>query len=219
MGKDVHPTSGFSPVEELWNSLTHGFGIPIALVGWVVLVYFSLHFGDPLMLVACSVYGLSLVLLYSASTLYHSMRSLRWKKAFLIFDHCCIYLLIAGSYTPFALGPLRGPLGLSVLAVIWFMAIIGVVRECLQARRGGVLSAVIYLIMGWLSLAIIVPLYMELPRPGFFALIAGGVLYSLGVVFYLSRKLKFHHAIWHLFVLGGSICQFFAVLSIFAGNH
>lgn len=216
MSQDVHPTSGFSRIEEIWNSLTHGFAIPLAVAGWVVLVLFSARYADPLMIVASSIYGLSLVLLYTASTLYHSMRGLRWKKAFLIFDHCCIYLLIAGSYTPFALGPLRGPLGFTILAVVWALALVGIVREFLHAKRGGALSAVIYLGMGWMSLVILMPLYLQLPRTGFVFLVAGGVVYSLGVIFYLSRGLKFHHAIWHLFVLGGSVCQFFAILSIFS---
>jgi hemolysin III len=211
---EVHPTSGYTRVEEVWNSLTHGFAIPLAVAGWVLLLVFSIPFGDPWMVFACCVYGFSLVLLYTASALYHSVRSLRWKKAFLIFDHCCIYILIAGSYTPFALGPLRGPLGWTILGIIWALALAGVFHECRRAKRGGVVSAVVYLGMGWLSLTVMIPLYFKISTTGFAALVAGGVVYSLGVVFYLKKRMKFHHAIWHVFVVGGSIFQYLAVLSL-----
>lgn len=214
MASVLHPTSGYSEREELWNSVTHGVGAVLSLVGWVVLLVLASFSGDGFLITACALYGLTLVLLYTASTLYHAARSLRLKKIFLILDHCGIYLLIAGSYTPFALGPLRGPLGWTILGVIWGLAIVGIVRTALAGGRGDLWGSLIYLGMGWLCLIAVVPLYRNLPPAGFACLVAGGVLYSLGVAFYLARRLTFHHTIWHLFVLGGSFLQFFAILSV-----
>ena len=208
----LHPTSGFTRAEEIANTVTHGLGILLGLAALVLTVVFASLYQGPYLIVASAIYGTSLVLLYTASTLYHAARDLRWKKRFLVLDHACIYLLIAGTYTPFVLGPLRGPAGWTLFGIIWGLALLGIVRELFTARRGGLFSSLIYLAMGWAVLAFAVPLYARMTGPAFTMVVVGGVVYSLGVVFYLMKRLPYHHAIWHLFVVGGSVCQFFAVL-------
>lgn len=214
-GKEAHSTSGYTSREEIANSVIHGIGLILAVAGLVIAVVFaSLHRGAAL-IVGCSVYGATLVLLYAASMLYHAVRNLHWKRGFLVLDHSCIYLVIAGTYTPFTLGPLRGRLGWLLFGVIWGLAIAGILKEAMVKKRGGLWSAMIYLGMGWLCILAVVPLYVRLSRPGFALLLAGGLAYSLGVIFYLWHGLKYHHAVWHLFVVAGSVCQFLAVLSLF----
>jgi|TARA_B110000438_G_scaffold246864_2_gene248664 hemolysin III len=210
----IHPTSGYTRAEEIANTVTHGLGLILGVAALVLTVVFASLNQDAYLIVASAIYGTSLVLLYTASTLYHAARNLRWKKRFLILDHACIYLLIAGTYTPFVLGPLRGPSGWSLFGVIWSLALFGIIREVFIARRGGLISSLIYLAMGWAVVAYIIPLYVSIPRLAFVMLISGGVVYSLGVVVYLMKRLPYHHAIWHLFVVGGSVCQCFAILSI-----
>jgi hemolysin III len=215
--KEVHPTSGFSLCEERWNAYTHLVGTLLSVVGLVVAVVLSSLSGDVWLIVACSVYGASLVSLHAASTLYHSARDLRWKRRWLAADHSCIYLLIAGTYTPFALGPLRGPVGWTVFGLIWGLAMLGIVREVLRPQRGTWLSTGIYLAMGWLVVVFFIPLARSLSLDGLIFLLVGGVLYSAGTLFYKWHKLKYHHAIWHLFVVAGAVCQYFAVLSLMRG--
>ncbi len=210
---EVHPTSGYTVTEEVMNSLTHGIGLVWAIVALVLsVVYASLNTG-PSLIVASAVYGTSLIVLYLSSFLYHSVRHLGWKRVLLTCDHACIYVLIAGSYTPFMLGPLRGPLGWTLFGIVWALCITGVIKECVSCKRGGLLSSLIYLGMGWLCLVAIVPLFRQLSTAGFTLLFVGGAVYSLGVVFYLWRRLRFHHAIWHLFVLGGSACHWAAIMT------
>lgn len=211
---ELHPTSGYTVAEEVMNSLTHGIGLLLALAGLVVAVVLAASSGSVYAMVAASVYGCSLVLLYLASFLYHSVRDLRWKQFFLKWDHACIYLLIAGSYTPFTLGPLRGGIGWTLFGVIWFLAVVGVIRELRVAKRGGLWGALLYLAMGWLCVFAVKPLFQALSGTAFALLFAGGVVYSLGILFYLAKGLKYHHAVWHLFVLGGSVCQYLAILSV-----
>jgi hemolysin III len=211
---EVHPTSGYTVAEEVWNSLTHGLGLLLALAGLVLAVFVASTGSSLFALGAAVVYGLSLVALYLASFMYHSSRDLRWKRFFLKWDHACIYLLIAGSYTPFTLGPLRGPLGWSLFGVIWALAFVGVFRELRVAKRGGFVGAMLYLAMGWLCILVAKPLFENLSTSAFALLFAGGVVYSLGIIFYLAKGLKYHHAIWHLFVLGGSVCQYLAILTV-----
>jgi len=212
---EVHPTSGYSAAEEAWNSITHGIGLVCALAGLVLAVVFASLKGSPYGIVAASVYGSCLVALYLASFLYHTARNLRWKTLFLKLDHACIYLLIAGSYTPFTLGPLRGPLGWTLFGIVWAIALVGITRELFIAKRGGLWGALLYLAMGWLCVIAIQPLFEKLSTSGFILLFTGGVVYSVGVIFYLLRQMKYHHAIWHLFVVGGSVCQFLAILTLF----
>ncbi len=211
---DLHPTSGYTPAEEWANSLTHGMGLLLSVAGLVVAVVAASLARDPFLIVATSVYGASLCVLYLASTLYHSVRSLHWKKRFLVMDHAAIYVLIAGTYTPFALGPLRGGVGWTLFGLIWGLALFGVVRECFLQKRGGLQSSLIYLAMGWLVAFFIWPLYQAMTPLGFYLLMGGGAIYSGGVIFYLWKRLPYHHAIWHLFVVGGAVCQFFAVMTL-----
>ncbi len=211
---ELHPTSGFSRGEEVANSLTHGVGFILSIAALVVAAAAASLTGDFYLILATAVYGTSLCTLHLSSTLYHSARSLHWKRRFLVLDHSAIYVLIAGTYTPFALGPLRGTLGWILLALIWSLAAYGIYRECLSRRRGGLRSSLIYLAMGWLVAFFIYPLYHALSPEGFTLLIAGGAVYSVGVVFYLWKKLPYHHAVWHLFVIGGAACQYFAILTL-----
>lgn len=186
----------------------------MALPGLVLLVVCASLQGDPWKVVSCSVYGASLVLLYLASTLYHSFRG-KAKSFFQLLDHQAIYLLIAGTYTPFTLVTLRGRWGWSLFGAVWALAVFGLVIDALPASRKGrrILPLVIYLVMGWLCLIALGPLLERLPATGFFLLLSGGVFYTVGIVFYLlGERIRHFHGIWHLFVLAGSICHFFAIL-------
>ena len=197
---------------ERFNSITHLVGAALALAGTAVLVVSAARLGDPWKIVSFSVYGAMLVAVYVFSTLYHSVRG-RAKDVLRKFDHCSIYLLIAGSYTPFALVSLRGAWGWSLLGVIWGLALVGLAQEIWLARGARVLSMVIYLLMGWLALVAVWPLWQALQPAGFAWLLAGGLLYTLGIVFYATdRRLRHGHGVWHLFVMGGSSCHFLAVL-------
>jgi len=212
--QSVHPTSGYSPREELANTLTHGIGTVLSIAGLVLAVVFASLFSDAYLITACSIYGSTLILLHLSSTLYHAVRSLRWKTFFLAADHSSIYLLIAGTYTPFCLGPLRGPAGWSLFGIIWGLAALGVLREILRPRRGTWLSTAIYLAMGWLVLAFLHPLVTSLSTVPLVLLIAGGIAYSIGVAFYRWHSLKYHHAIWHSFVLAGAGLHYAAIFSL-----
>jgi hemolysin III len=211
---ELHPTSGYTPVEELANAVTHGIGAVLSTAGLVVAVVLASLHGDPYLVTACAIYGTSLILLHLSSTLYHAVRDLKWKKLFLAADHSSIYLLIAGTYTPFCLGPMRGPAGWTLFGLIWVLAAIGILREILRPRRGTWLSTAIYLAMGWLIIGFLYPLVQAVSTPGLILLLSGGLLYSIGVIFYRWHGLRFHHAIWHTFVMAAATCQFFAVLTL-----
>lgn len=199
-------------VGERFNSISHLVGAVLALVGATVLVTQSALLANPWKIVSFSVYGTMLFALYLTSTLYHSLRG-RAKAVFKKLDHCSIYLLIAGSYTPFALVSLRGPWGWSLLGVVWGLALLGIAQEIWLGRGARVLSLVIYVLMGWLALVAVVPLWQALTPSGFAWLAAGGAAYTLGIAFYATdHKLRHGHGIWHLFVLGGSICHFVTLL-------
>ena len=199
------------PGERL-NSITHLVGTTLALAGLVVLVVVAARQGDPWKIVSFSLYGATLFLLYGASTLYHSLRG-RAKMIFRRLDHLAIYLLIAGTYTPFMLVTLRGGWGWSLFGVVWGLAILGMALEFLPRRRARVLSVVIYFLMGWLVLVALGPLWRALPLMGLVWLVAGGLFYTVGAVFYgLDEKLRHAHGVWHLFVLAGSASHYFAIL-------
>lgn len=212
--RDIHPTSGYSAAEEWANAITHGIGAVLSVAGLVVAVVLASLNSDAWLITACAIYGASLLVLHLSSTLYHAARNLKWKRRFLAADHASIYLLIAGTYTPFCLGPMRGVIGWTLFGIIWGLAIVGIYKEILQPRRGTSVSATIYLIMGWLVIGFLYPLITSVSTHGLILLLTGGILYSAGVVFYKWHSLKYHHAIWHLFVIGGAACQFFAVLSL-----
>ena len=201
----------YTPREELANSLTHGLGAALSVAGLVLLVIRAAQHGDAWHVVSTAIFGTTLVLLYAASTLYHSLRGERLKQRLRKFDHAAIFLLIAGSYTPFVLVTLRGPWGWSLFGVVWGLAVAGMTIKFWLAGRFKLLSTLIYVAMGWLVLVAIKPLVAALPSGGMKLLVAGGLCYTGGAVFYLWKRLPYHHAIWHLFVLGGSACHWAAV--------
>ena len=196
---------------ERLNALTHGTGALLALAGATVLVVLAAFTGDPWRIVSLSVYGTMLVALYTASALYHAARG-RARTVLQKMDHSAIYLLIAGMYTPFLLGPLRGPWGWSLFGVVWGLAVIGIVQDCWQFDRRRILSMILYPVMGWLAVVAVVPLTRALPPPALGWLVAGGLCYTLGIAFYaVDRRWPSAHVVWHLFVLGGSVCHFVAI--------
>lgn len=197
---------------EKFNSISHLIGAVLAVTGAVWLIVRGAQTGDPWKIVSFSIYGAMLLALYLASTLYHSIRGAA-KDVLRKFDHCAIYLLIAGSYTPFTLVTLRGGWGWSLFGAVWGLAVLGIAQEIWLAKGARILSLVIYILMGWLALAAIVPLIKALGWGGFIWLAAGGFLYTVGIVFYATdHRVRHGHGVWHLFVLGGSICHYFAVL-------
>jgi hemolysin III len=209
---DALPTRPAIPIEELANSITHGIGLVLSIAGFAALLAVAIMRGGPLQIVACAVYGTTLVCLYSASTLYHALPSPRAKRALRVFDHCAIYLLIAGTYTPFTLVNMRGGWGWSLFAIVWALAMAGIVFKFWFVDQFAILSTVLYLAMGWIALIAIKPLLSSVPMHGLYWLVAGGVLYTIGVGFFAARNLRFGHAIWHVFVIAGSTCHYFAVL-------
>ena len=202
----------FSTTEELANTITHGIGLLIALGAMAVLVVFAAIFGDAWHIVGCSIYGVTLVFLYAASTFYHSAHHPEVKSLLRTLDHSAIFLLIAGTYTPFTLVNLRGGWGWSLLGVIWGLAIIGIVCEGALRRRSKVGALALYVMMGWVALVAVKPIVTAIAAHGVLLILAGGVAYTAGVGFYLWRRIPYHHAIWHLFVIMGSMFHYFAVL-------
>jgi hemolysin III len=199
-------------VGERFNALTHGVGSLLALIGGGALVAVAARSGDPWKIVGVSVYSATLVLLYGLSTLYHSVRG-RAKAVLQKLDHQSIYLLIAGSYTPFCLVTLRGPWGWSLFGVVWGLAVIGGLQELWPKNEARALSVVIYLLMGWAVLVALVPHWRALGIVGFVWVAAGGLFYTVGIVFYvLDDRLRHSHGVWHLFVLAGSVCHYVAIL-------
>jgi hemolysin III len=204
-------SADYSNREELANSLTHGLGVALSIAGLVLMVVFSSRFGDAWHVVSTAVFGATLVLLYTSSTLYHSFRGERIKQVLQKIDHAAIFLLIAGSYTPFVLVTLRGPWGWSLFGVVWGLAIVGVALKFWHAGRFRLVSTLIYIGMGWLVLVAFKPLSAALPAGGLRLLIAGGLCYTGGAAFYLWKSLPYQHALWHLFVMAGSACHWAAV--------
>ncbi len=203
---------GYSLAEEIANSISHGIGLVFGVVGLVLLLMQATdNHAGPLAITSYSLYGGSMILLFLASTLYHAIPHPRAKPWLKKFDHCAIYLLIAGTYTPFLLVGLDSPLARGLMVVIWGLALLGILFKLTIAHRFKVLSLVTYLAMGWLSLVVIYELAVRLSAGGLILLAAGGIVYSLGVIFYVCRRIPYNHAIWHGFVLGGSLCHFLAI--------
>lgn len=197
---------------ERFNTISHLIGFLLAALGTAVLVVIAAQSGDPWKVVSFAIYGTLLMVLYGSSTLYHSVQG-RTKHVFQKLDHCSIYLLIAGSYMPFALVTLRGPWGWTLLGVIWGLALLGMAQEIWLPTRTRSLSMLIYVLMGWLAVVAMLPLWDALSPAGFGGLLAGGACYTLGIVFYATdHRVRHGHGIWHLFVLAGSTCHFFTVL-------
>lgn len=200
-------------LHEILNSLTHALGVLISIAGLVLLVVFaSIRDADAWKIVSFSIYGVSLIMMFTASTLYHSFRNKKTKHFLNLFDHASIYVLIAGTYTPFTLVSMRGPWGWSIFGVIWGLALAGVIFKLFFYKdKHRTLSAIIYVIMGCIILIAIGPLIKNVPSSGLYWLFAGGISYIAGVFFYIRRQNRFNHVIWHLFVLGGAISHFFAI--------
>ncbi|OED68601.1 MULTISPECIES: hemolysin III family protein [Vibrio] len=204
--------SEYSDIEERANAITHGLGVVLGVVGLILLLIRAFDYqADMLTITSMAVYGSSIILLFLASTLYHSITTEKTKRLLKTFDHCAIYLLIAGSYTPFLLVGLRTPLAMGLMAVIWGIALVGIIMKIAFVYRFKRLSLFIYLAMGWLSLIVVYQLAMNIDIGGLVLLAVGGVIYSLGVIFYVAKRIPYNHAIWHLFVLAGCACHFFAI--------
>lgn len=208
--KDHHHQSH---LEEIFNSIIHGLGILLSIAALVVLVVMAALYSDAMTTVSVAIYGCTLVVMYTASTIYHAIRNEKAKRIFKIIDHSAIYGLIAGTYTPFTLVTINGPWGWTLFGVIWGLAILGLLFKLFFTGKYEIISVIIYVCMGWLALIAIEPIYDALPLGGFIWLLVGGLCYTIGVIFYVvDHKIHLTHAIWHAFVLAGSICHFFAVL-------
>lgn len=201
----------YTALEEVAHALTHGIGAALSIAALVVMLMWSVAYGDVWHVVAASIYGASLILLYTASTLYHAFPWPKVKAYFQQLDHAAIFILIAGTYTPFALINLRGPWGWTLLGVVWGIALIGVAIELGVKNPPKWLSLSLYLGLGWMAVIAIKPMLDNVEMTGLLLLLGGGLAYTLGVVFYVWRSLPYHHAVWHLFVLAGSIFHFFSI--------
>mgnify|MGYP006293101353 FL=1 len=202
----------YSTSEEIANSITHGIGIVLAVAGLGVLTAFAGRLGSARHVVGCSIYAATMILLFTASTLYHAIPLPRAKSVLRVLDHSAIYLLIAGTYTPFTLVNLRGPWGWTLFGVVWGMALIGILLEVLPGGRRTGISLALYMIMGWCVIAAGRPLLATVAPGGLLLLILGGVTYTAGIGFYAWHRLPYHHALWHVFVLVGSVLHFLAIL-------
>lgn len=205
-------TRSYTRGEEIAHRLTHGIGLLLSSAALALLVTFASLRGNVWHVVSFSVFGVTLFLLYAASTLYHNARAVHWKRFFLRFDQAAAFLLIAGTYTPFLLVSLRGPWGWTLFGIVWGLCTIGVAVQLFFPNRFRLASLIAYLGVGWLMIVALNPLLAAVPTGGLWLLLAGALCYTVGVVFYLWKRLRYHHAVWHFLVLGGSICHFFAVL-------
>jgi hemolysin III len=208
----TEPSPGYyPPYEEKLNVISHGFGFVLSILGLVLLIHRAADFGDSLLLVSFSIFGASMILLYAASTFYHSATNRKLRYRLNILDHASIYLLIAGTYTPFALVTIQGVAGWSMFGVVWTMALIGVVLKLFYTGRYHTLSTVMYVVMGWIIVFAIKPLLENLDLAGLLWLFAGGISYTLGAVIFSLDRIKYNHAIFHLFVLAGTFSHFLAI--------
>ena len=206
--------------EEIASSVTHGLGLAASIVVFPFLIMAAARDGDRWRVLSAIVFGSSLILLYAASTFYHALPGPRAKRVFRIIDHSAIYVLIAGTYTPFLLGPLRGGWGWSLFAVIWALAILGIVIKATLGIRWDTLSTIVYLVMGWIGAIAIKPLLERVSPTGLLWLLAGGLAYTAGVIFFVvDQRVRYAHSIWHLFVATGSICHVVAVLRYAGGSN
>jgi hemolysin III len=198
--------------EEIANGISHGLALIVALAALPILVVSASRAGSTHFTIGAAVFGVTMVVLYLASTLYHSLTHARAKHFFRQVDHCAVFLLIAGSYTPFTLGVLRGPWGWSLLAIVWALAVAGITIKLLTGARHWWLLMLLYLVMGWLAIVAVKPILTLIPLPGVLLIFAGGIAYSGGLAFFAAHRIRYHHFIWHLFVIAGTTCHYFAVL-------
>ncbi len=205
--------------DELANTITHGFGLVLATAGTVVLMVLASSHGTARHIVTCSIYSGTLVFMYAASTAYHSADGIRLKHVLRIIDHSAIYLLIAGTYTPFTLVTIRGGWGWTLFGLVWGLTVVGIVWKAIFIRRFAVVSGVIYVLMGWMVVIAAKPLLERVPPGAIEWLVAGGVAYTFGLIFFAGKRIPHHHAIWHVFVLVGSVCHYIAVLFYVVPRH
>jgi len=198
--------------EEVANSISHGLALILAIAGLPLLLFSAARAGSTQFTIGAAVFGASIIVLYLASTLYHSVTHERAKQFFRHVDHCAIFLLIAGSYTPFTLGVLRGPWGWTLLAIVWALAVAGISMKLIAGHRHWWLSMVLYVVMGWLAIVAIKPILTLVPLPGILLILAGGIAYSGGLIFFAAHRLRYNHFIWHLFVMAGTVCHYLAVI-------
>lgn len=199
--------------EEIANAASHGVGLLAAVAASPFLLIVAARRGGPAVVVGASVFAMAMVLLYLTSTLYHALPRSRAKQIFRVLDHGAIFLLIAGTYTPFTLGVLRGGWGWTILGLVWGLAILGISLKAIARLRNPMLSTCLYIGMGWLAIIAIRPLWLHLPVPGLLWLVGGGVAYTTGVAFYAVDRRRYMHFVWHLFVMAGTVCHFVAVLN------
>ncbi|WP_100404850.1 PAQR family membrane homeostasis protein TrhA [Bacillus solitudinis] len=204
-------THTFSKSEEIANAITHGVGAILSIAALVLLIVFSSIYGNALHVISFTIFGVTMLTLYVSSTMLHSLPAGKVKNLFEILDHASIYLFIAGTYTPIMLIVVQGKLGWTLFGVIWGLALIGIIFKAYFVKRFLFMSTIFYIIMGWLVIFAIKPIIEALSTVGITFLVAGGLCYTIGTVFYVWRGFKFHHAVWHLFVLAGSTCHFFLV--------
>ncbi|MDW7675024.1 MAG: hemolysin III family protein [Bacillota bacterium] len=212
MTNDLSNTKRYTIKEEIFNSISHGIGALFSIAALVVLVAFASVRGDVWHIVSFSIYGFTLFFLYLSSTLYHSIFHERSKEILRLFDHASIYLLIAGSYTPITLISMRGTWGWTIFAIIWALAITGIILKIIDIKKIKSISTLLYVAMGWLIIVALKPMLATIPQGLFIWLLAGGLIYTFGVIFYACKKIPFNHGIWHLFVLGGSATHYVGFL-------
>jgi hemolysin III len=211
---DENPISGHQSLgEEIFSSIVHGIGVFLAIAGMIILIVKAVMVNQPIMVVGYALYGFGSISLYLSSTLFHSITHKKAKDIFSIFDQSAIYLLIAGTYTPITFA-MRNPLGWTIFGIVWGLTIIGIVMQCLTNGKSSHITNSIYLAMGWLFLVFLYWMMKSLPTSLFIWLAYGAASYSIGVVFYAWRKLPYHHPIWHIFVIGGTVCHFFGLLGL-----
>lgn len=202
----------FTLVEEIWHAITHGVGLALSIAGLVILLAFAALQGSALVITSSAIFGAALIILYGASTLYHAITHTRIKRIFQQFDHASIYFLIAGTYTPVTLVLLGGAWGWTIFSIIWSAAIFGIFLKFAYPDRFEKLSLTLYVLMGWMIVVAMQPLMANMESGGLWLLLAGGLSYTIGIIFYVWDSLPFNHAIWHIFVLGGSVLHYLMVL-------
>ena len=208
MSEHAWPTKG----EEIANSLSHGAGLAVAIAGTPILIVATVRYGTAWNTVGVSVFAASMISLYLASTLYHALTHDKAKRFFRVLDHSAIFILIAGTYTPFTLGVMRGPWGWTLFGLVWGLALVGLVKKAVFGARFVWLSVTLYLVMGWLVVIAAPQVMQRIPLTGLAWLLAGGIAYTGGVAFFAAHRLRYAHFAWHLFVIAGTVCHFFAVL-------
>ena len=198
--------------EEIINAITHGLGALLGIAGTAIAIVWAALYGDAFGVVSAAIYGATLIILFTMSTLYHALTHEGAKKVFRIFDHCSIFLLIAGTYTPYTLVSLRGAFGWTIFGIIWGFAILGIVLTAISIEQFKKFSMICYIAMGWLIIIAIRPMIRALDFPALMLLLTGGIAYTVGAVFYALKKIRFMHGIWHLFVLAGGVLHYFSIL-------